>query len=116
MRERDQGGFTLVELMMVVLIIGALIAIVVPIYVDSRTKAQRRACYSNERIVEVAYRDYEAARSDDSSETIGNWTQLMGAVVPNGVAKEPACPTDGEYSWDLATEWVNCSTHGHYPE
>jgi type IV pilus assembly protein PilA len=40
---RDERGFTLIELMVVVLIIAILIAIAIPTFLGARTKAQDRA-------------------------------------------------------------------------
>ena len=47
--ESDEEGFTLIELMVVVMIIAILIAIAVPTFLGARTKAQNRAAQSNLR-------------------------------------------------------------------
>jgi type IV pilus assembly protein PilA len=44
-----EGGFTLIELMVVVLIIAILIAIAIPTFLGARTRAQNRAAQSNLR-------------------------------------------------------------------
>jgi type IV pilus assembly protein PilA len=44
-----EGGFTLIELMVVVLIIAILIAIAIPTFLGARTRAQDRAAQSNLR-------------------------------------------------------------------
>src|SRR5688572_32982021 len=57
-RGREEGGFTLIELMVVVLIIAILIAIAIPTFLGARKRAQDRAAQSNLRNALTAERTY----------------------------------------------------------
>ena len=57
---RKDEGFTLVELMVVVLIIGILVAIAIPIFNAAKGNAQLKSCYANQRTVEGAVQTYAA--------------------------------------------------------
>jgi type IV pilus assembly protein PilA len=67
-RDRGEQGFTLIELMVVVLIIAILIAIAIPTFLGARQKAQDRAAQSNLRnaltATKTAYVDSQSYASD----------------------------------------------------
>ena len=56
--KKNQKGFTLVELMVVVVIIGILVAIAIPVYQGTQKKAKDNANAANIRIIEGAIQQY----------------------------------------------------------
>ena len=116
---RKDEGFTLVELMVVVLIIGILVAIAVPIFNAAKASAQQKTCWANERTVEGAYQSWQAAGNDGTSLT--NFAGLMGVLAPNYVKVTPSCPASGTYSTTFSggatnpTVGISCTTHLTHP-
>ena len=56
--QKHSAGFTLVEIMIVVAIIGLLAAIAVPNFVQARTQARKNTCVNNLRLIQAAKDQY----------------------------------------------------------
>jgi type IV pilus assembly protein PilA len=77
--EQDEEGFTLIELMVVVLIIAILLAIAIPTFLGARTKAQDRAAQSNLRNAFTA----EKTIYVDGQNYVDNTSSAMTNVEPS---------------------------------
>ena len=70
-RTNNQKGFTLVELMVVVVIIGILVAVAIPVYNNVTAKANRSSVEANIRTIESAILQYNAAHDLSKIDSTG---------------------------------------------
>jgi type IV pilus assembly protein PilA len=104
-RKNNNKGFTLVELMVVIVIIGILVAIAVPIYNQSTTNAQVNACKANLRIINGAVSQYAANNNGTYPTTLSQLSSYLTNV------SNLRCPTTttGNYTIDAATHMAVCN-------
>jgi prepilin-type N-terminal cleavage/methylation domain-containing protein len=92
------GGFTLVEIMIVIAIIGLLCAIAIPNYVKARANSQANACINNLRQIDGATQQFAI----ENGKTVGYAINYPGDLTPylklNSASQIPGCPAGGTYS------------------
>jgi type II secretion system protein G len=84
-------GFTLVEIMIVVAIIGLLAAIAIPNFMGARTSARTQACIANLKQIQGAIQIY--ALDNNLSDTATAPTAAALAATGGYLKKEPICPS-----------------------
>ena len=102
-RLKNQKGFTLVELMVVVVIIGVLVAIVIPIFNNVQQNARERAHDANVRTLIGAATMFVTSEWDG---TVQDETAMATALQGNYIdGNYPANPTGGDaYAVSVAAD------------
>jgi prepilin-type N-terminal cleavage/methylation domain-containing protein len=104
--KRSHKGFTLVEIMIVVLIIGILLAIAVPNFIRARESSRAKSCVANLKQIESAKEQW-AMDTKATPTATPLTTDLYGAT--KYVKTTPNCPSGGTYTIDTMANRPSCS-------
>lgn len=101
---KNKKGFTLIELIVVIAILGILALFLVPSFIGYADDAQKATCDANRHLIERSYKFYKVKNEDLklSDYIIGDGSEYQGSQ----------CPSKGTYSYDDVNGKVICSIHG----
>ena len=107
-----KSGFTLVEIMIVVAIIGLLAAIAIPNFIRARTKSQENACINNLRQMDGAVQQW-ALETKAAATAVVTLTDIKPYIKLTSTSTLPACPATGTYAVTLVSASPTCTISGH---
>ena len=110
-RSKGIKGFTLVEIMIVVAIIGLLAAIAIPNFIRARQKSQQNACINNLRQIDGAINEWALENGHTTGDNVANVMVISAYIKLNSNSSVPGCPAGGTYSTSTvgANPQVKCS-------
>ncbi len=112
-RRRDgvavHSGFTLLEVMIVVLIIGVLASLAVPVFLSAREKSRTKACVANLYEINSAKLQYAMDNKVPANGTVpGGLSTLTGSTgyIRNATV---VCPENGTYNLNNVSTNPSCT-------
>ena len=106
--QKARRAFTLVEIMIVVLIIGILLAIAIPNFIRARETSRAKSCQSNLQHIDSAKEQWAMDNKKTATDTAPLSTDLASTYIKT----YPNCPSNGTYSINQVGVTPQCSIGG----
>ena len=110
-RMSGKSGFTLVEIMIVVLIIGILLAIAIPNFMKARETSRTNSCIANLKQIDAAIQQYAMDNKLTGTDAV-TLANLTGGTDPY-LRSTPTCPSGGTYTLTDVSTRPTCNKSGH---
>jgi prepilin-type N-terminal cleavage/methylation domain-containing protein len=111
----NKSGFTLLEIMIVVAIIGMLCAMALPAFLKSRTVSQMNACINNLRQLDSAKEQCAMECRWSNGTPVANGDASVNTYIKGlgGTTNTPTCPAGGQYTYMPIGTQPQCSVERH---
>jgi prepilin-type N-terminal cleavage/methylation domain-containing protein len=107
---RRGGGFTLIEILIVVAIMGIILGVALPAFMKSRTQARKQVCIENLSQIESAKQQWGLENNKKDGDVCTD-ADLFGPTLY--IKVKPLCPGGGTYDLTKIGSVATCSLEGH---
>ncbi len=101
-------GFTLVEMLIVVMVLGVMLAMAIPAYSSAHLRSTETACSKNRQLLDQAKLLWMVDNGKVYADAV-----LFKDLLPEYIAEPPVCPVKGHYSMNGLDGETTCSVHSH---
>lgn len=105
---KRRSGFTLVEIMIVIMIMTLLLSIAIPNFLRARETSRARSCQGNLRVIATAKEQWAMDNRMGSLDT-PTAAVLVNTYIKGTGGVMPACPSEGTYAIGDMETWPSCT-------